>query len=230
MFKSKKFLPRLTRRNQRLFFISAAIITLLGVIGYASIPDSNGVIHGCYKKSGGTLRVIDDATSQCDARAEIPIMWNQTGPQGPAGPQGIQGLQGPAGPQGMTGPQGPEGPEGPAGPQGPAGPGGAIAMVYVNGDGTLLRCFNGMTGATTGNCGFTVSRGLVAPSGVYVVDFGFNIVGRFYSVSAQSSGDVSVNYEIAPNFGGATPNQIRVEVRETDGNAATDRPVMILVF
>lgn len=61
---------------------------LLGVIAYASIPDADGIIHGCYKKSGGTLRVIDDAVGQCDSRAENPVQWNQTGPQGAPGPRG----------------------------------------------------------------------------------------------------------------------------------------------
>jgi len=96
------FFSNLGRRGQRTIIISAASIILLGVIAYASIPDSSGVIHGCYKKSGGTLRVIDDAVSQCD-KSEIAVSWNQTGPEG---------LQGPAGPQGPEGPQGPPGSSG----------------------------------------------------------------------------------------------------------------------
>lgn len=96
------FLSDLGRRGQRTIIISAACIVLLGVIAYASIPDSNGVIHGCYKKNGGTLRVVDNATDQCD-KSELAVDWNQTGPQG------LQGLQGPAGPQGPEGPQGPSG-------------------------------------------------------------------------------------------------------------------------
>ena len=32
------------------------------------------------------------------------------------------------------------------------------AMVYVNADGTILRCYNGITGASTGNCGFSISN------------------------------------------------------------------------
>ena len=122
------FLAELGRRSQRTLIISAASITLLGVIAYASIPDSNGVIHGCYKKSGGTLRIIDDGVSQCD-KGEIAVSWNQTGPQG------LQGLQGPAGPQG------------PEGPQGPPGSGGSrqltIATVsgpYDNGSFEIMSC------------------------------------------------------------------------------------------
>lgn len=230
MFKYLNSLSRLNRSNQRIFVLTGTVVLVLGIIAFASIPDSSGIIHGCYKKSGGTLRVIDDAVTQCDSRAEIPIQWNQTGPQGPQGPAGPQGPIGPQGPTGPEGPAGPTGPQGDTGPQGPAGSGGAKAMVFVNGDGTILRCYNGVTGATTGNCGFTVSRGVV-PAGRYSVDFGFNVSNRFYSVSANSgAGDVTVSFETFPNFGGATPNQLLVLVSEIDGGASTDRPVMVLVF
>src|SRR5579859_1551821 len=51
----------------------------------ASIPDANGVIHGCYVKAGnpsqGALRVIDSAAA-CKP-IENPLDWNQTGPTGP---------------------------------------------------------------------------------------------------------------------------------------------------
>lgn len=88
------FVSGLTRHSQRTIIISAASVIFLGVIAYASIPDSTGVIHGCYKKSGGTLRVIDYPAQQCDSRAESPIEWSQTGPQGPPGPTGPQGPAG----------------------------------------------------------------------------------------------------------------------------------------
>jgi hypothetical protein len=57
-------------------------------IAYASIPDSNGVIHGCYAKRGGGLRVIDTGAGQsCNAK-ETPLSWNQSGPTGAIGPAG----------------------------------------------------------------------------------------------------------------------------------------------
>jgi hypothetical protein len=42
------------------FFLltSVAVFTLVGS-AWASIPDSGGVIHGCYKPSDGKLHVID---------------------------------------------------------------------------------------------------------------------------------------------------------------------------
>ena len=86
-----------------------------GAAVYGSIPDSQGVISGCYKKTGGVLRVIDTAVDRCNPDNEIAVSWNQVGPPGPAGPAGPQGIPGPAGPQGLQGTQGPQGPSGPAG-------------------------------------------------------------------------------------------------------------------
>lgn len=85
--------------------IAVSVAGVSSIIALASIPDSSGVIHGCYQKNVGNLRVIDTATAACRP-SEIPIAWSQTGPAGPAGPQGPQGAQGP---QGTQGPQGPSG-------------------------------------------------------------------------------------------------------------------------
>jgi hypothetical protein len=69
---------------------------------YATIPDGGGVIHGCYQKSGGSLRVIDASVTGCSSK-ETSLNWNVQGLQGPAGVQGQQGAQGPAGPPGPAG-------------------------------------------------------------------------------------------------------------------------------
>lgn len=69
----------------------AGALLVAGGIAYATIPDSNGVIHGCYQQKDGTLRVIDTDKAQTCAKSEVSLNWNQTGPQGP------QGLQGPSG-------------------------------------------------------------------------------------------------------------------------------------
>jgi hypothetical protein len=65
-----------------------------GGIAYASIPDS-GIIHGCYKKNKGDLRVIDPSAGGSCGPSETPLDWNQTGPTG---------LKGGTGPTGATGP------------------------------------------------------------------------------------------------------------------------------
>ena len=90
--------------NSKRFAKMTTAITVLVVSGlvltYATIPDSNGVIHACYNKSGGSIRVIDDSVTKCSSN-ETSLNWNVTGPSGPTGPQGLQGpagLQGPPGP------------------------------------------------------------------------------------------------------------------------------------
>ena len=65
-------------------------------IVYASIPDSNGVIHACYDGGNGTLRVIDAEAGAACRPQEVALSWNQRGPQGPQGPQGPEGPRGPS--------------------------------------------------------------------------------------------------------------------------------------
>jgi hypothetical protein len=80
--------------------IAVALIALAGIAS-ATIPDADGVIHACYKKSSpnqGTLSVIDTGKGQSCSGGETPLTWSQTGPEGPQGPQGPQGIQGPQGP------------------------------------------------------------------------------------------------------------------------------------
>jgi hypothetical protein len=78
----------------------------LGVIGVgvasATIPDPDGVIHACYKKPYGNLRVVEAPPQTCD-NSEAPLEWNVAGPQGPEGKPGPEGPQGPPGPQGPAG-------------------------------------------------------------------------------------------------------------------------------
>jgi hypothetical protein len=85
----------------------AGALLVAGGIAYATIPDSSGVIHACYKvdpkgnlDNNATLRLIDpSATKPPDTSAcknnEKALDWNA---------QGIQGPQGATGPQGPTGP------------------------------------------------------------------------------------------------------------------------------
>jgi len=107
------------------------LITTVGLAAafavVAAIPDSNGVIHGCYNATNGSQRIIDMAVASCKP-GETAIQWNQTGPQGP---RGAQGAQGPQGPQGSQGAQGPQGPQGPAGPKGDTGPAGANHVYWA---------------------------------------------------------------------------------------------------
>jgi len=81
----------------------AAAVVVAGGVAYATIPDAGGVIHGCYHKNSGALRVIDTGGGGSCATGEISLDWNQTGVEGPTGPQGSTG------PTGLTGAQGPAG-------------------------------------------------------------------------------------------------------------------------
>lgn len=61
-------------------------------IALASIPDSGGVIHACYKTPvpahGTPLSVIDSGAGGSCPNGYVALTWNQAGPQGPAGPPG----------------------------------------------------------------------------------------------------------------------------------------------
>jgi hypothetical protein len=76
--------------GKKLVGVLSAIAVLAGAgIAYASIPDSGGVIHGCYANKDGSLRVIDPASGgACDAKKETPLDWNRSGTTGATGPAG----------------------------------------------------------------------------------------------------------------------------------------------
>jgi hypothetical protein len=71
-------------------------LLVAGGIAYATIPDSSGVIHGCYQKNQGGLRIIDTDKAQTCSSSETPLNWSQTGPQGQQGQQGPPGPTGPS--------------------------------------------------------------------------------------------------------------------------------------
>jgi hypothetical protein len=61
---------------------------LAGGAALAAIPDSSGVIHGCYQKNVGNLRVIDPSAGDSCRPPEIALNWSQTGPKGRQGRRG----------------------------------------------------------------------------------------------------------------------------------------------
>lgn len=90
------------RSSPALVVSMVAVVLSLGAAAYAAIPDSGGVIHGCYQTNSGlltppqgTVRVVDSAQGQSCRGGETVLNWNQTGPQGPAGPVGPTGPTGP---------------------------------------------------------------------------------------------------------------------------------------
>src|SRR6266480_803225 len=85
-----------TKTRWALVALAASVLVLGGGMAYASIPDSNGAIHGCYAQRDGSLRVIDAPSQTCGSK-ETALNWNAQGPQGPAGPQGPPGASGVSG-------------------------------------------------------------------------------------------------------------------------------------
>ena len=92
-------------RSARFWLFAAVVAAASAGAAYATIPGGDGVIHGCYSKSGGALRVIDASVTNCKA-TETSLNWNQQGQPGPPGPPGLQGAKGD---QGEPGPPGPKG-------------------------------------------------------------------------------------------------------------------------
>jgi hypothetical protein len=100
-------MPR--RRIRALVVLLVAVFAAVAAaVALGAIPDSNGVIHGCYTTATGSLRVVN-ASSECFV-TETALDWGQQGPpgatgaQGPAGADGVQGATGAQGPQGLIGP------------------------------------------------------------------------------------------------------------------------------
>lgn len=118
-------------RLRRILVLGVAVVagSAAAGIAYASIPDTAGVIHGCYQKNAGLLRVIDPSTDSCRS-SEVALSWNQKGPAGAPGAPGPAGAQGPIGPTGGPGATGPTGPAGPRGDTGTPGPSHVWMVTY----------------------------------------------------------------------------------------------------
>jgi hypothetical protein len=95
--------------------------------------DSDDVIHACYGRYSGLLRIVEPGR-RCFS-FELPISWNQAGAPGPVGAtgadgeDGVDGVDGVDGEDGAPGLQGPPGPQGPQGPEGPRGNGDAATFA-----------------------------------------------------------------------------------------------------
>jgi hypothetical protein len=97
------------------------------------------------------------------------------------------------------------------------------AMLYVDNFGTILRCYNGITGSSTGNCGFSVSETV---AGVYTIDFGFQVSDKFFYLTAGSEDRVAI---WRSDCSGCSANQLLVNLSNTAGVTARSR-FMAIVF
>ncbi|HVF31072.1 MAG TPA: hypothetical protein VNA22_08880, partial [Pyrinomonadaceae bacterium] len=102
------------------------------------------------------------------------------------------------------------------------------AMVYVNGDGAILRCYNGQTGAFTGNCGFTASHPF---AGTYQINFGFQVSDRFYAATVQSGHPTaSINFEIGDSVNSLSIRTFQIRDATDISTGLSDRPFMLIVY
>ena len=58
------------------------------------------------------------------------------------------------------------------------------AMLQVNANGTIARCFNGVSGSTTGGCGFSLSK---AGTGDFRIGFPFDVSQSFVAISVSAT-------------------------------------------
>ncbi len=178
-----------------------AVVVGGGVFGIAtavqaSIPDANGVIHGCFNTSlahgnpTGGLRVIDTAkpNGRC-ASWEAPLNWNQTGPTGARGATGMTGSRGATGPTGSSGAKGATGAEGPTGSRGPTGSTGTTGSAGTSGP-------TGATGPTgpsdlwdvNGGAGLALTQTDTAVASLSLP------AGRFFVEASVDFGNFAVQY------------------------------------
>lgn len=105
------------------------------------------------------------------------------------------------------------------------------AMLYVNGDGTIIRCYNSISNSSSGGCGFSVDH---PSAGEYTVNLGFNVSARFLGISVEDGTPgrpVTTSFEL-----GANAVFVHVYHSDEDNGATfssvvgTDRPVMVIVY
>jgi hypothetical protein len=96
---------QLSRSQKAVVLVGALGAGVLGVAVQswaAPAATRSSVIHGCYNKTSGAVRVLTASAGGCGSR-ETAIHWNVAGPAGPAGARGPQGLRGPKGDTGAAG-------------------------------------------------------------------------------------------------------------------------------
>ena len=90
----------------RAILFAAVFIVVVGVaagVAYATIPDGGGVIHGCYQKNNGQLRVIETGAGGACNPSELSLNWSHGVPREPPARPAPQEPRG----QLVTGPRGP---------------------------------------------------------------------------------------------------------------------------
>jgi hypothetical protein len=97
------------------------------------------------------------------------------------------------------------------------------AMIYVNQNGTIARCFNGQNNTSSGGCGFAVSNPAV---GTYDINFGFQVDNRFIATAINNLGGPGCDGGNA-TINAPVGNTVRVRTICTD---YFNKPFMIFVY
>jgi hypothetical protein len=192
---------------------TAVAVSAAAGAAWATIPDSNGVIHACFDSKSGALRVLDAPSHSC-TKFETSIDWNQHGLAGPAGAPGPAGATGASGPPGPTGPAGANGTPGPAGPAGPQGPAGAAATslwAVVANDGTMEHSSHATASVKFVSTEYRVTFDQDVSTCAFQVTQGnddgfFSGEQNLYQATAKAGGNV---------------NAVAVHVQNADSSAAT---------
>jgi hypothetical protein len=104
----------------------------------------------------------------------------------------------------------------------------AKAMLFVNQDGTIARCYNGITDSSTGGCGFSVVH---SGPGDYYVEFNFKVDDRFISATPRNPLNTHAGVCATFRFEELDPNRVYVHTYvtniQTDGD---DTPFMLIVY
>jgi type VI secretion system secreted protein Hcp len=89
---------RIGRRARAALLVVVGVIAGGAALAVAGVPDTGGVIHGCFTvDSGGAPKpppnfyVIDPGAGQSCKTGERTLDWSAQGPSGPQGPRGLAG-------------------------------------------------------------------------------------------------------------------------------------------
>lgn len=205
-----------------------ALVFALGGGAYAAIaPVRDGVVHTCYGKSSGALRVVN-AGQRC-GRRERALNLNQRGPRGFTGPRGATG---PTGKTGATGKRGATGARGATGPAGVSVTSAALAAGNANcpAGGASFSSASGTTFACNGSA---VAFASVGDTGTLSAQHG--VVAD--AVMSGSPGVYCFKLAVTPSVGVASvhgaagPGFAQVQIPAGSACAATgDTTAEVLTF
>jgi hypothetical protein len=107
-------------------------------------------------------------------------------------------------------------------------------MIWVWGGGQIFNCYNGTTNASSGNCGFNIiaeGNEHALFSGVYKIDFGFQVSDRFVSVTAEYYPTANGAHNRGANYRFFDNTTVDVFTFEASNSGDTSAaPFMIIVY